>query len=196
MVHGKELLKEIDEEKERFMSYDIYLKDPVTGETAEVLGHLMRGGTYVADYHPESRTFTPALNTEAHLNITYNYGSYYYEVYKEKGIRSIYGMSGFDSIPVLEKIISFLEKKYKKNGKWITTRRSRTIFYDANGNEIEDLFAIMHKITPVRKEEVEFDISEGETSDYWQPTAANAMRPLYQLLALAKMRPDCIWDGD
>lgn len=26
------------------MSYDIYLKDPVTKETAEVLGHLMRGG--------------------------------------------------------------------------------------------------------------------------------------------------------
>jgi hypothetical protein len=26
-------------------------------------------------------------------------------------------------------------------------------------------------------------------------TAANTMKPLYQLIALAKMRPDCIWDG-
>ena len=46
------------------------------------------------------------------------------------------------------------------------------------------------------KEEVEFEVSEGDTSDYWMDTAANAIKPLYQLLALAKMRPDCIWDGD
>ena len=86
------------------MSYDIYLKDPVTGKTAEVPDHLMCGGTYKADYHLESGTFTPALNTEADLNIKYNYGHYYHEI--------------------------------------------------------------------------------------------NAIKPLYQLLALAKMRPDCIWDGD
>lgn len=41
-----------------------------------------------------------------------------------------------------------------------------------------------------------YDISEGDTSDYWMDTAANAIRPLHQLIALAKMRPDCIWDGD
>ena len=40
------------------MSYDIYLKDPVTNEVAEVPGHLMVGGTYKADYHPETGTFT------------------------------------------------------------------------------------------------------------------------------------------
>lgn len=28
----------------------------------------------ITDYHPESGTFRPALNTEASLNITYNYG--------------------------------------------------------------------------------------------------------------------------
>ena len=33
------------------MSYDIYLKEPVTGEVANVPGHLMIGGTYKADYH-------------------------------------------------------------------------------------------------------------------------------------------------
>lgn len=72
------------------MSYDIYLKDPVTNEVAEVPGHLMIGGTYKADYHPETGTFTPALNTEAHLNITYNYAPYYREVYPDNGIRSVY----------------------------------------------------------------------------------------------------------
>lgn len=47
------------------MSYDMALKDPVTNEAAEVPGHLMLGGTYKADYHPETGTFAPALNTEA-----------------------------------------------------------------------------------------------------------------------------------
>lgn len=155
------------------MSYVIYLKDPVTEETAEVPGHLMRGGTYMADYHSESGTFTSALNTEAHLNITYNYGHYYYEVYKEEGIRAIYGKSGLGSIPMLERMIIYLKEKYKINGEWITTKRNRTI-----------------------KEDIEYEVNEGDTCDYWLDTAANAIKPLYQLIALAKMRPDCIWDGD
>lgn len=32
--------------------------------------------------------------------------------------------------------------------------------------------------------------------DYWEPTEGNAKRPLLQLVAMAKMRPDAIWDGD
>lgn len=36
------------------MSYDISLNDPVTDEPASVPGHLMHGGTYKADYHPET----------------------------------------------------------------------------------------------------------------------------------------------
>lgn len=178
------------------MSYDIYLKDPVTEKVAEVPGHLMRGGTYMVDYHPESGTFTPALNTEAHLNITYNYGRYYYEVYGEEGIRVIYGKSGLDSIPMLEKAIVYLEGKYKKNREWLTTKRNRRIYYDENGNEMDGMIAFINKIVPTGKEDVEFEVCEGDTGDYWMDTAANAIRPLYQLIALAKMRPDCIWDGD
>ncbi len=135
-------------------------KVPVTSEVTEVPGHLMIGGTYRADYHPETGTFTPALNTEAHLNVTYNYGRYYSEVYEE-GTRKIYGMSGVDSIPILENMISGITKKYKKGDAWISSK-----------------------------------VSEGDTSNYWLATAANAMKPLYQLIALAKMRPQCIWDGD
>lgn len=26
----------------------------------------------------------------------------------------------------------------------------------------------MHKITPARKEEIEFEVNEGDTSDYWR----------------------------
>ena len=40
----------------------------------------------------------------------------------------------------------------------------------------------------------EFDISEGDTSNYWYATAANALIPLYQLITMAKMRPDGVWD--
>jgi hypothetical protein len=55
---------------------------------------------------------------------------------------------------------------------------------------------IFGKIECVREDEIEIEVNEGDTHDYWLPTAANALRPLYQLVALAKMRPDCIWDGD
>ena len=103
------------------MSYDIYLKEPVSDEVAKVPGHLMIDGTYKADYHPESGIFTPALNTEAHLNITYNYGRYYKGVY-DKGIRQIYGMSGVDSIPVLEHMITEITNKYKNGKRWINTK--------------------------------------------------------------------------
>lgn len=178
------------------MSYDISLNDPVTNEPASVPGHLMHGGTYKADYHPETGIFTPALNTEAELNITYNYGRYYYEAYPEKGIRTIYGMSGYDSIEVLEEMIEVLCTKYKKNGEWIKTKRTKTMYYDKNGEEVDHASIIFSKNEYEREERIEIEVYEGDTSDYWLDTAANAVRPLYQLIALAKMRPDCIWSGD
>ena len=114
---------------------------------ASVPGHLMIGGTYKADYHPESGTFTPALNTEAHLNVTYNYGQYYKEVYEK-------------------------------------------------GNELVNVLVFLKQQVSVKEEIIEYEVDEGDTSDYWLATAANAIRPLHQLIALTKMRPDCIWDGD
>lgn len=118
------------------MSYDIELLDPVTKKVIELnTPHLMRGGT-----------FAIGGTTDAKLNITYNYGKYYYNTFGEKGIREIYGKTGAESIPIIEKAISML------------------------GNDVSD--------------------------DYWEATEGNAKLPLFQLLALAKMRPDGIWDGD
>ena len=118
------------------MSYDIYLKDPVTKETCTLSEpHHMRGGTYAL-----------GGTKECHLNITYNYGEILRKVLGEAGVRSIYGKTGADSIAVLEKAIS----------------------------ELKD------------------DVHE----DYWKPTEGNTKRALLQLVALAKMRPDGIWDGD
>ena len=136
------------------MSYDISLTDPVTGETLELdAPHHMRGGTYEV-----------GGTTDAHLNITYNYGRHYYRVFNPAplrpgvdphnandggtvgGIRSIYGLTGAESIPVLQNAI------------------------DQLGDDIHH--------------------------DYWEPTEGNAKRALAQLLALAKMRPDGVWNGD
>ena len=178
------------------MSYDIYLKDPLSKETAEVPAHLMIGGTYKADYHPDTKTFTPALNTEAHLNITYNYSSYYYEVYAEGGIRTIYGMMGVDSIPILENMIATLTNKYLQNGEWISTKRKKTLYFDENGEQVDDPLIAYLKKVQLNTKEIITDQYEGANPDYWEATAANAIKPLYQLLALAKMRPDCFWDGD
>jgi hypothetical protein len=73
------------------MSYDIELCDPVAGATLELdAPHHMRGGTYVV-----------GGTTEAHLNVTYNYEAHFRRVLGEEGIRSIYGLTGAASLPVL-----------------------------------------------------------------------------------------------
>ena len=119
------------------MSYDIDLCDPVTKEPLLATEpHHMRGGTY-------------CVGGESHmsLNITYNYSAHFRRVFDgDKGIRSIYGMSGAASIPLIEKAISQL------------------------GDDVGP--------------------------NYWEATGGNAKRTLTQLLALARMRPDGIWDGD
>jgi len=120
------------------VSYDIRLTDPVTGEVLEVdTPHDMRGGTYAM-----------GGTRELWLNITYNYGRIYYrdDVLGEKGIRTIYGMTGAESIPVLERAAMAL------------------------GDDVD--------------------------SDYWVPTEGNAKRPLFQLIAMATIRPDGVWSGD
>jgi len=79
------------------MSYDIDLIDPVTKQVIMLdAPHHMKGGTYQV-----------GGTSELSLNITYNY-SIHYKSLGEGGIRSIYGMSGAESIPVLEKAISTL----------------------------------------------------------------------------------------
>lgn len=123
------------------MSYDIRLHDPVSREPIELEAkHFMRGGTYAIDG-----------TSEAWLNITYNYSKFYYEVEPEKGISSVYGKTGAESIPVLQNMIDQIIKKYPKL----------------------------------------------ETSEnYWNAASGNAIKPLHQLIAMAKMRPDGVWDGD
>ena len=58
------------------------------------------------------------------------------------------------------------------------------------------LYYALHHRDECSSEDYTEDISEGPCDDYWEATAANAIRPLYQLIAMAKLRPDGVWDGD
>ena len=101
------------------MSYDIDLKDPMTGETLELdAPHHMRGGTYAI-----------GGTADAHLNVTYNYAPQFFRVFdaidkprstapawmhkrgdglQVRGVRTIYGLTGAESLPVLDKAIAAL----------------------------------------------------------------------------------------
>ena len=104
------------------MSYDIYLVDPITRETLTLAEpHFMRGGTYAV-----------GGETRSHLNITYNYGGHFCRVFEElpaprplapeqmrrhyaltgetvTGIRTIYGLTGAESISVLNRAMALLK---------------------------------------------------------------------------------------
>lgn len=100
------------------MSYSLSLVDPVTLAALELdEPHHMRGGTYPV-----------GGSREARLNVTYNYSSHYYRLFPTRpascdcdqnysreadgsvgGIRSIYGLTGAQSIPVLSAVIDQLK---------------------------------------------------------------------------------------
>lgn len=74
------------------MSYDIYLADPITAEVIQLdEPHQMKGGTYAI-----------GGTRDATLNITYNYGSIFRNVFGEKGIRTLYGITGEESLALLD----------------------------------------------------------------------------------------------
>lgn len=78
------------------MSYDIYLTR--NGETVTVPEkHHVRGGTYqVGGSH------------KLHLNITYNYSTYFVQALGPGGIRSLYGQTASEAAPRLASAIMVL----------------------------------------------------------------------------------------
>lgn len=194
------------------MSYQICLLDPVTKECINLnFKHSMYGVNIPCD-----ENLNPVSTTEASLGITYNYSSYYYEVTEGDerfahenedhktvcGIRGLYGKTGAESIPMLKDMVTRIKNKYSytdENGEiqWLTGKRTANIYRDRNGYEVSfDCYIMNIGKENFTIEEKEYEVSEGDMSDYWEETAANAIRPLYQLLAMAQLRPDGIWDGD
>lgn len=87
------------------MSYDIDLKDPVTRKVIILENkHHIQGGTYCI-----------GGSNELSLNVTYNYAKHFYKVMGEKGIRTIYGMSGAESIPILKDAIEQLKNDFSED---------------------------------------------------------------------------------
>lgn len=118
------------------MSYDIYLTDPVSGDTLQSEErHQMGGGTRRI-----------GGTRDLWLNVTWNYREHFVKALGEEGIRTIYGRTGAEVIPILKDGIEKL------------------------GDDVDD--------------------------NYWASTEGNAKRALNQLLAMARMRPEGVFQGD
>ena len=88
------------------MSYDIDLVDPVTKEVLQTeTPHQLTGGTYAVGG-------TTCLS----LNITYNYSKYFRQyIDEEDGIRSLYGKTAAETIPILKEAIDNLDNDVSDN---------------------------------------------------------------------------------
>ena len=100
------------------MSYDINLLDPITKNVIEINdAHFLRSGIYKI-----------GGSTELSLNITYNYSKFLHQVLQpettpsenKSGIRSLYGMTALEAIPILESAISNLKNDFD-NDYWSPT---------------------------------------------------------------------------
>ena len=52
---------------------------------------------------------------------------------------------------------------------------------------------IKDPLTPDLSQEEREHYESQQATGYWMPTKDNCLRPLYQLLSLAQMRPDGVW---
>lgn len=89
--------------------------------------------------------------------------------------------------------VIFLDVDGVLNG-FHTRRRTKNgcTFVDRVQHAIEMLAAMDTDISDEERRECE----EHNVKGYWLPTRANAIKPLYHLLAFAQLRPDGVWSGD
>ena len=106
------------------MSYDVELCDAITGDILTLTEpHHMRGGTYAM-----------GGTRFAELNITYNYSGHFSRVFNSResshasardgmlhGIRSLYGLTGAESIPLIERGIEMLGDDVDDEDYWRPT---------------------------------------------------------------------------
>lgn len=196
------------------MSYDIDLVNRHTKEVIQMTRPaFIRSGTVPAVLQSNG-TLKPCEQIDASINITYNYSHYFYEATEcderfahedangevEYGIRGLYGKTALESIEMLTDMCHRIHEKYTdKNDKWLVTKRKKVKCFDKDGNEIKDpIGAILHGVEHTSKE-YEYEVSEGDTSNYWEATAANAIESLLNMILIATdslTNPDAVWDGD
>ena len=199
------------------MSYDIQIVDRTTGDEQYLpVPMFVRGGTVPASYNQYTGQMEQVQSEEAHVNITYNYFRYYDEATEgderfshcwhdnnvEYGIRGLYGKTPSESVSMLQDMVRRIKDKYTDDlGRWTTSTRKRVRVYDKNGNEFDKppIVVALSKEEIGSIEEEEYEVCEGDTSNYWEATAQNAILPLMNMIAMASQffeEKNLVWDGD
>ena len=195
------------------MSYALSLIDRITQETILLPEpQFLTSGCVPCHYDEQVDALETIPMEWAEWSITYNYAHYYYEATEQDarfavvdedsgeisyGIRGIYGKSAKESIPMLQDLIDRIRHRYCPNEQWKETQRNQKRFYDQDGRELSfDQYLFCTEKATIKTET--YRVSEGDTRDYWEDTAANSIRPLREMLAVAQMCQDrdCVWNGD
>ena len=174
------------------MGYSLWLEDKKTGEVCQ--------GKTRCDI---GNMTCPNGTNNLEFNITYNYAGYYYEVFEEEGIRKIYGMTGGDSLPFLSLLCASIKNKYynTEEGRWkVLLKPINKLVLDDEVITPERALKLAEdnkeKAKRIENKEVVVLWNEGDTSDYWKPTAANAIKAVRRLIEMAEECPEGVWNGD
>ena len=194
------------------MSYDLEIIDKKTKKVKTLsTPRLIRSGTVPAEY--VNGKCVQIEQTEAEMNITYNYAKYFCETTRgderfaypsvidpgatEYGIRGLNGKTACESLPMIADMIQRLTEKYKdKDGNWLKGKRTKTQYIAEDGKEVDFWYAMSHE-TKTEKKEINYYVTEGDTSNYWECTAANAIESLKVMLVMATdfvTDPDAVWN--
>ena len=82
---------------------------------------------------------------------------------------------------------------------WINITYNYAPYFYEHIDEEEGIRSLYGKVAATTipiLQEVIGKLGDDVDDNYWEPTEGNAKRALTQLLALAYLRPDGVWDGD
>lgn len=182
--------------------------------------HMIRPNGDIATLKKSIQQYGSILQTDENLrplplqtaetSITYNYSRYFYEAAEgddrflvdgeNAGIRAIYGKPSWEALTMLSLMALRIRNRYTNaNGQWLTKEIKESRFFDEDGREIGfDEYLFRDKGRHIRRVEGKRTISEGDTSNYWAETAANAINALNKLIEITVNCDDiqAVWDGD
>lgn len=192
------------------MSYDIgYYTQDTWNKTdgdripIEVSPFEDEGGTIRAVLD-ENGKLIPAHIEECEINITYNYGPFYYKhIDEEKGLRWLYGRTGKECLPVLTHAVSILGIE-RCVDPLITINADYTIGLIFRPETKIPVSDEKHKEYlkvddwdnhPDKKELLKLNYLS-ESSGYWRATPGNAGRPLMRIISWIAQNPNGVFNGD
>lgn len=190
------------------MGWDIRLKDRKTGDTIQTAAPMVLFGSNLRC----DENLRVIAQRDAAFSATFNYSKYYYEAAERLpafwridkdgesenlGFRAFDGLAPWDSIVMLKDLIDGIINRYRRDdGTWFDSERKKQVFYDEQGHEMEPSLALLRGYSS--SEELVYYVNEGDRSDYWESTAANALAILHQMLLLASdvyaRQLDCVWE--